>query len=320
MAVPLVCPGCRTRSGDRLDVRTLFAEGALLACECGRRYPVVDGIPLVLADPTAMFHHDIAGIVEGDLPLEVSAALVAHGPDDAPYARMLEHLSTYLDTHWGDLATPPLALGSAAILERLRAHTGDRVGLAIELGCSVGRGVAELARSADHVVGLDLHIGALRRARRVVAGAPLAYNRRIVGRHYAPATLAAGERAVPARRTTWLCGDALDPPLLPAAFDRVVALNLLDALGDPAQLLAVLDGLCAPGGQLILASPYAWQSGIVDEHARLGGADPAAVVRDRLRATGYAIDDDADLPWTVRRDARSVVSYQTHWLVARKPT
>ena len=32
----------------------------------------------------------------------------------------------------------------------------------------------------------------------------------------------------------------------------------------------------------------------------------------------YRIDDEADLPWTLRRDARSSVSYAIHYLRARK--
>ena len=91
----LVCPGCRTLSGDRLDVRTLDRTGDVLACECGRRYPIVDDVPIVMKDPAAYVRSEIATIVERDLPPAVAAELAADGPDDAPYPRMLEHLSIY---------------------------------------------------------------------------------------------------------------------------------------------------------------------------------------------------------------------------------
>src|SRR5450432_65373 len=96
----LVCPGCRTRTTDRLDVRTLERAGELLTCECGRTYPIVGGVPIVLADPTTYFATEIATVIERDLAPEVAALLVAGGPDDAPYPRMLEHLSIYMDAHW----------------------------------------------------------------------------------------------------------------------------------------------------------------------------------------------------------------------------
>ena len=321
----VVCPGCRTLApdGSRLDVRTLERAGELLRCACGRCYPVIDGVPIVLADPAAFLRAEIASVVERDLDPAVMAALVEAGPDDAPYPRLLEHLSTYLDAHWGAQATPPVDDGAAALAARIAARASAPVDLAVELGCSVGRFVSELARGADHVVGLDLQPAAVRRARRLLDGAPLAYARREVGRHYLPAVITPGDRAVPAGRRTLLCADALDPPLIPGVYGRVLALNLLDSVHDPRQLLGVVDLLCRPGGEIILASPYAWQSGVVDDRHRLGGADPAAALVALLRAgTGlsgrYVVEDEAELAWPLRRDARTQVTYRTHYLRARK--
>lgn len=323
-----ICPGCRTLTGERLDVRTVERVGDTLVCACGRRYPIVDGVPIVLADPSAYLRDDVVGVVERDLEPEVAALLVAGGPDDAPYPRLLEHLSIYLDAHWGDRATPaPDGPGAgpamAAVLDRLAARAAAPVKLAVELGCSAGRGLAALAAGAEHVVGLDLHHGVLRRARRLLAGEPVAYGRRIAGRHYRTATIAPLTAPLGPERVTLLCGDALDPPLVPGVYQRVVALNLVDSVRRPAGLLRVLDGLCAPGGELILTSPYAWSSTVMEESERLGEADPAATLRTLLcEGTGlrgrYVIEDEADLPWSLRRDARSAVTYCIHYLRARR--
>lgn len=313
----LVCPGCRTLSGDRLDVRTLERVGDVLGCECGRRYPVIDDVPIVMKDPSGYVRSEIAAIVERDLTPDVAALLVEDGPDDAPYPRMLEHLSIYLDAHWGDRATPATELALAPFIDRIAAL--PRVAMAVELGCSVGRVLAELP--AERAVGLDMHFGALRRARRLLAGEPISYARRDIGRHYAAAT-AAGTHAA---HRTLVCGDALDPPLLPDVFDRVVALNLLDSVAQPRQLLSVIDGLCAPRGEIILSSPYAWQSSVMPEHERFGGADPAGALRALLTSSkglraSYRIEDEAEISWTLRRDARSTVTYRTHFVRARKGT
>jgi uncharacterized protein YbaR (Trm112 family)/SAM-dependent methyltransferase len=319
----LVCPGCRTRTAERLDVRTLERVGDVLVCECGRRYPIVDNVPIVLADPTSYIATEAATIVERDLAPEVAALLVATGPDDAAYPRLVEHLSIYMDNHWGDRAEPapdgPGAGFAEAIIAKLAERAAHRVGLAVELGCSVGRMVAELARGADHVVGLDLQFGAVRRARHLLAGESVSYLRRVVGREYLPAIA----HGLAISQTTLLCGDALDPPLIPAVYGRVVALNLLDSVRQPRQLLSVVDGLCAPGGELILTSPYSWQSAVVDEAGRFGGADPAAALVEIL-TTGaglgarYQIEDNCELPWTLRRDSRSAATYCIHYIRARK--
>ena len=319
----VVCPGCRTRTGDQLELRTLERAGDVLACECGRRYPIVDGVPIVLGDPTGFLGNAIATVLERDLAPEVAALLVEHGPDDHPYAQLLEHLSIYLDAHWGDRAEPSpgdAAFGARELARRIASL--PHVERAVELGCSAGRIVAELAASADHVVGLDLQFGAVRRARRILDGERLAYNRRLAGRHYTAAAIAAGDRAVPAARRTLLCADALDPPLIPGHYDRVVALNLLDSVTRPRLLLSVMDGLCRPGGELILSSPYAWQSTVMDDRERIGGADPAAevaaILRGGLGLGRYRIEEEADVSWTLRRDARSSVVYRAHFLRARK--
>lgn len=309
LALTLVCPGCRTRTGDRLDVRTLEPAGDELVCACGRRAPIVDGIPVVLPDPATAY-------VEEDLDPEVAARLVLDEPDDQPYARLVEHLSTYLDAHWGDRAEPhdAHAYAMAGFVARLAGL--PRVEAAVELGCSAGRIVAELARTADHVLGLELGLAALRRARRVLAGEPVRYARRMIGRHYMPVAIAPPAGIDPAR-IRLVCGDALDPPLVPEVYDRVVALNLLDSVARPRQLLSVLGGLCRPGGEVILSTPFAWATHVMAEDERIGGLCPEAEVR-ALLGPGFEVLEEAEVAWTLRRDARSSVSYRTYWLRARK--
>jgi SAM-dependent methyltransferase/uncharacterized protein YbaR (Trm112 family) len=318
-----ICLACRTWDADRIELRTVARAGDVMVCTCGKRYPVVDGVPILMKDPAGFLRNEIASVVERDLSPEVQAMLVEGGPDDAAYARLVEHLSIYLDAQWGDRAEPEpdgARWGMQALVERVQARSAERVAMAVELGCSVGRVAAELAHGADVVVGVDLHFGSLRRARRIALGERVVYNRRMVGRHYREAAITAdGRRGA----VHFVCADALDPPLAPGGFGRVVALNLIDSVRHPRQLLTVMDGLCARGGELVLSSPYAWQSHVMDEGERFGGAEPAADLVARLRdgtdlGARYRIEDEAEVPWTLRRDARSVVSYRAHYVRARK--
>jgi SAM-dependent methyltransferase len=168
---------------------------------------------------------------------------------------------------------------------------------------------------AEQVYGLDLQFAAVRRAKRLLAGESVAYARRMIGRSYERAVATGFQRAA-----TLVCGDALDAPFVPGAFDRVIALNLLDSVPHPRQLIAVVDALCAPGGEIVLSSPYAWQSNVMAEDERFGGADPAAALVDMLGGRGFTVVDEAELPWTLRRDARSTLIYRSHYVRARKGT
>src|SRR2546430_733397 len=134
------------------------------------------------------------------------------------------------------------------------------------------------------------HPRAHRRARKLLAGEHVAYARKDLGRRYTPA-IARG-RAAP--HVELVCGDALDPPLVHAMYDRVVALNVLDSVRSPRQLLAVADGLCKVGGEVILSTPYSFQTSIT----------PAREQLLEIPLPGYTIEDEADLTWTLRRDAR----------------
>jgi SAM-dependent methyltransferase len=205
-----------------------------------------------------------------------------------------------------------------ALIDKIAERATERVEHAVELGCSAGRILAELADGAEHVIGLDLHFGVLRRARKLLAGEKIAFNRRVAGRRYAITQLT-GRRA---EGVSLVCADALDPPLVPGTFDRVVALNLLDSVRSPRQLLAVMAALCKRGGEVILSSPYNWQTGIVDEAERFGGDNPAKALTSMLTSgelgAQFAIEDEAELPWTLRRDARSAVAYCIHYVRARK--
>ncbi len=287
----VVCLGCRTWSQDRIDLTSLHLQGDALVCTCGQRYPLVDGVPLVVADPTAL----------------------TEAPSSSP--TLDEHVSIYMDNHWGDRAIPPTPLGLAGLLARLPT---TRVSLAVDLGCSAGRVASVLAASADRVVAVDLQLATLRHARRLLAGEPTEYGRRETGAHYQPVTVP--PQGAP--NVTVVCADALDPPLVPRWFDRVVALNLLDSVANPHQLLAVLDGLCAPGGEVIVACPYQWQDDIIHPDHWFG-PDPAAELRERITTSlsrPYTIEDEADVDWTLRRDARHRVTYRTHYLRARQGT
>ena len=123
-----------------------------------------------------------------------------------------------------------------------RARGGER---------GVGRGLHILAEGAELTVGVELNFAALLYARWILRGETVRYARRTSGRHYQPASIHAPARSASAVQL--VCGDALDPPLAPDSFQRVASLNVMDAVQSAHQHLSVVDGLCVPGGEVVLS-------------------------------------------------------------------
>jgi uncharacterized protein YbaR (Trm112 family) len=295
--LPLICPACRRHSERGLELSSLALFGGKLRCQgCAREYAIIDGIPVLLRVPEPF-------ALLGELDDPSAPVIAAAGPDGAPLPHALAQLSSYLGAYES---------GFEELAAKLRGR--PRVALALELGCSVGRGLLELAGEADLVVGLDRSGAMLRAAGKLLQQGELRYYRRIAGRNYAQAVI----RTKALQNVELICGDALDPPFAPGTFGRLVALNLLDNVRSPRALLHHLHLLAAPEAEVLLSSPYAWRDGIVDEGERLGGADPDAALRAELVSLGWAIEDDCDLSWTLRHDARTVTVYRVHFIRARR--
>jgi SAM-dependent methyltransferase/uncharacterized protein YbaR (Trm112 family) len=300
--VQLICPACRRHTDRGLELHTVEPEGqGTLRCRgCARVHPAVEGIPVLFRDLAQV---DAFGLLAAMEPPEVLAALAAPGPDGAPLPHLVEQLSSYLGT-WES--------GAEALLDKLR----DRpfVDFALELGCGVGAALAELSRGAARVVGLDRSGFLLRAARRLLLGEELRYARRMAGRTYQAASVR-GRRV---DNVELVCADALEPPFAPGSFGRVVALNLLDNVRSPRALLHHMHQLAAPGAEIVLSSPYAWRDGIVDDAERLPGTDPALALRGEMAALGWELEEEAELPWILRRDARASSTYRVHFVRARR--
>jgi SAM-dependent methyltransferase len=310
-------------------------EGALDCAGCGTAYPVIDGVPLLLADLGAYgASGGMALLAREDLDAATEDRLgAAWGPGSA-FDVPRQHLSIYAWDHYGELDPEergePRPGSAVALLAGAMNAIGEvREGPAIDLGCSVGRTTFELAaRTGGLVLGVDLSFPMLRLAARVLRSGRVRYPRRRVGLVYDrrdfPIELPAAERV-----DFWAC-DAANPPFAADTFATAAALNVLDCVPDPRGLLGSIERLLAPGGIAVLSTPYDWSPQATPPAAWLGarpgapdgGASEPAL--QRLLATGSEsatglelIAEDPDLPWRVRLHDRSSVDYRVHLAVAR---
>jgi len=328
----LICPRCRAEQGLALE-QTLHSAGdfvleGLLHCStsaCLARYPILDGVPVVLKDISRWWQHaSLPNTVADSVPLrEYFASLEADAPAAHDRRRLL---STYMDAHYGTPPTPLAAAQQPDYWQQLIALTppAQAYQQTLDLGCSVGRYTFELARQSELAVGLDLNFDLLAAAARIQREQTVRYERSLRGRFY---TSVDDSYETP-QNVLFLLADALDPPLRATDFDCVAALNLLDNVKVPLILIGQMDALLRPGGRLLIASPYEWRSDLTEPAEWLENADydaatmVKAILTDNLfpqmQLNYRCIQEYAELPWFLRQHERAWRLYLVHVLSAQK--
>lgn len=276
---------------------------------------MLGGLPMLLADPDAF-------IASWD-PSDGATDLLDLGFE------ALAYLARYMPALRPEVPRPL----HEAVHAALAAHAPAGAELAIEAGCGVGAELRLLRQFARRVIGFDLSVPALGVARRQLAGERLDLLARVEGRRFDRA----GEVTWPPIDGVSLAiGNVLDPPLRAGVADIALALNVLDNVAQPLLCLGQLDAVLAPGGLLIVGSPFAWQEAITPAAEQLGGSvgsafpglahrDSGDIVCDVLAGAcpalghlAYDILARSDVPWEIRDHARCVVRYDVHLIVARK--
>lgn len=347
-ALQPTCPRCALegRAALPLELATVLAgsedliQEGLLHCrseECRLEYPIIDGVPIIVPDVRSYIANNISRIHRRqDLSEEMEGVLGdALGPgSDLDQTR--QHLSIYCWGHYGDL--DPLEPGdekpgsiASCLAEGLRLPI-DPSAPALDLGCAVGRTTFELAQRIDGLaLGIDLNFSMLKTAQEVLQTGRLGYLRRRLGlvsdRREFPVQLPASESV-----DFWAC-DTLALPFAAGQFGTVLAMNLLDCVASPRDLLAVMRGMLREGGGALISTPYDWSPNATPVEAWIGGHSqrgPAkGAAEPLLRALltpgahpmsveGLEITGEIEgVPWLTRLHERSTVAYRTHVVAVR---
>jgi SAM-dependent methyltransferase len=170
---------------------------------------------------------------------------------------------------------------------------------ALDLGCGVGRFSFELGLVAGEVLGIDYSQAFIRAARTMAAKHSVSARVPESGELFRKqnVVLPPSLRRANVRFDT---GDAMDLRRWAAEpFQIVAAINLLCRLPSPRQFLATLPSLVAPGGQLLLASPFSW----LQEYTPPGQWLTSREV-ERLLRGDFELLRRRDLPFVIREHRR----------------
>jgi SAM-dependent methyltransferase len=314
-------------------------EGALLCpvAECQHEHPIIDGIPIIVADIGSVVANQLGSIrARDDLSPFTESVLGDCAGTGSDFARERQHLSSYARGHYGDLDPdePDEAEGGLAdLLQRcLEMLPAPPSGLWLDAGCSVGRGTFELAaRTDDLVLGVDLSFAMLKLARRVARTGKVAYSQRRVGLVYDRRAFDVDLEGCE-RIDFWAC-DATALPFDDHLFDGLCSVNLLDCTASPLAHLIELGRVLRPGKSGLITSPYDWSEAATAVQGWLGGHSQRAEAHgSSIAELRRVLSDEApttppialriaaeldDLPWRVFMHERATMLYKVHALLVR---
>lgn len=233
-------------------------------------------------------------------------------------------VSQYLDFQYGPdyFGTPNYGKALVDIACRMT----EKRGRALDIGCATGRASFELARHFSDVVGMDYSARFIDVAIQLTSGEEFRYVTQEEGDlvEYRQVRLKDFDLgAEQAQRIQFVQGDACNLKPQPERYDLVLASNLIDRLRQPKRFLQDITTMIAPGGVLMLSSPYTWLEDFTPKENWLGGirengeALTTYQALQRLLATDFEeIAAPQDVPFVIRETARKyqhTVAQLTVW-------
>lgn len=222
-------------------------------------------------------------------------------------------VAEYLLFHYGDadavlggLPGPREAVGFA---QRLVGELLGKVpaeARALDVGCAVGGSSFELARSCGSVHGVDFSGAFIDAARTLGRDGELAFEKIVEGTIVEP-DVAAVAADIDRSRVTFEVGDAgaLAPDL--AAFDVVLAANLICRLPEPKVFFDRLPELVRSGGQLLLTTPFTWMDDYTPRGKWVGATPETGGSFEALQsalAPAFDLEHTAEIPFLIREHSR----------------
>jgi SAM-dependent methyltransferase len=272
--------------------------------DCLREYPIIDGIPIFVANIRAWLSaNPLQVLLRDDLSPEIESLIGDVLGAGSAYDTLRQHTSIYAES-------PPLSFD--AIPD----------GPSIDIGCAVGASTFALAKT-HLTLGIDFNFAMLRIASRASRQGRMRYARRRVGLVYDRQ-----ERDVaPSELVDFWCCDAANLPFAPATFAYAQSINIIDCLASPHDAIGEIARILRPNGTAVIATPYDWSASATPVEQWLGGHSQRGVhhgasepvLRRIVEEVGLQIvSEQPSVPWRLRLHDRSTMEYAVHVVVGRR--
>ncbi len=250
----LICPVCLPEEQGlkphiKKEVENDIIEGILSCSQCGREYPIENGIAFL--DPGSPH------------PTQNAPSKYEEAPT----------LSSYMWSHYGDILKDENASAAYRDWNNLMRPLP---GFAIDAGSAVGRFTFELGQKCDFAIGIDNSLSFIRTARELMLARKKEIQLKLEG-HVVRKTTVTLPKAWESGNTEFLVGDAQRLPFKSGAFSSLASLNLVDKVSKPLKHLEEMNRVAKPKRtQFLFSDPFSWSEEVTEPENWLGGTHKGA--------------------------------------------
>jgi len=216
-------------------------------------------------------------------------------------------LGEYLLFHFGSRAEQfPWTEGPLDALDFPRRTVEELIDLtsdienALDVGCAVGGSSFVLAELADSVLGIDYSSSFIAAAQAISETGELNYEYHEEADHWKKG------KAIVDRipdNLQFEVGDACNLRDDLGSFNLVHAANLLCRLPNPMAFLERVNDLVAPGGQLLLTTPFTWLEDFTPKENWLAEKDCSSALKQILSCR-FQLELEINMPFLIREHKR----------------
>ncbi len=306
----LICPACLPRE---IPLKSIVFDSAgddiisgELTCQiCAGKYRIDEGIAFLVSETASASRRGQDRYEENDM------------------------LSSYCWAHYGDFLNETGANDAYSTWGSNISSPGG--GLALDVGCSVGRFAFEMSRKSDFVIGIDLSESFVRHARKLMLNKSLKFPLITEGRLFEYKSIRLPE-SFDADRVEFIVGDALALPFLKKSFSFVSSLNLLDKLPRPLDHLKEINRVAKiKGAEFLFSDPFSWSVEAAEEKDWLGGKtggeysgkgiDNVRLLlqgKDGLLSPPWRIEKQGSVPWKIRNHSNHYEMIRSRFIVSSR--
>lgn len=283
-------------------------EGFLYCIKCDTKYPIIEGIAIVVQDMLAYFQnrkemygkwllHCQSKEMKEYLTKIGKTIIVSNKSNTYEDGGIwyLPYKWFQQEHHKEDRLIKSLKGSQSAneLYDRVINSINPKIdGIALDIGCAMGKTTLQLAQKYSFVIGIDLSFSFIKEARKSM-------------KEYKQGNI------------EFCVADAESPPFHPMKFDLIIAINLIE-LVNTKKLLSSCHWLLKPQSDIILTDPYDF-----NRERILDKIYDAKSFRSLIEENGFEINEsclkkEAFIPWILKINERIYLFYFVDFIKAKK--